>query len=355
MKFFLHISDGDANLTLTENIFEDISKQLSDKKSEIDMYPHEWETAKRIINPYEYIYSSSYLCRNISGIKPVSRSYFKITEIIQDYGIVVKDATVMCVAEAPGGFAQCFLDTHVAKVHGITLISENKSIPYWNHLILRDKRFQIHEGVTKDGDLTNFKNILEFAKDIGKVSLVTGDGGFDVSDDYDSQERLSYPLIFSEVYLGLLVLEKGGVFICKIFDTFRKETLCLLGVLHLCFQQVVFHKPCMSRPSNSEKYVVCVGYLGPQTDILNSLTRVYLSNFKGLNTRVSESFLRDMVEYVKNYSSEQMALIDNGINGIKTKKQHRIPTNQQIETAINWCNTYDIPINNSCVYLQASQ
>ena len=354
MKFFLQPCDSEATLSLTEDLFGDIATKLSEKKSEIDRYTTEWETAKRVIHPYEYIYSSSYLRKNVSGIKPVSRSYFKIAEILQDYGIVVDNKQVLCVAEAPGGFVQRLLEKSVQRVHGITLISEDKRVPYWNHAVLRDKRFLAHEGFTKDGDLTSFKNILTFANDIGKVSLVTGDGGFDVSDDYDAQERISYPLIFSEVYLGLLVLEEGGVFVCKIFDTFNRDTLCLLAILHQCFQQVVFHKPCMSRSSNSEKYVVCLSYRGPNTDIINQMTRAYLSKFQGLDTRVSDGFLRDMAKYVREYSDSQMALIDRGIYGIQTKNIGKTPTNRQIHAALEWCNTYDIPINKDCMYLESS-
>lgn len=355
MKFFLPPYTHVGTLALREDMFKELSMKLSQKKSEIDQYTEEWETAKRVIHPYEFIYSSSYLRKNVSGFKPVSRSYFKLTEILQDYGIVVDDKNILCIAEAPGGFIQRLLEKPVKRVHGITLISDDKRVPFWNHKVMRNSRFQAHEGFTKNGDITNFKNILRFSKDIGKVSLVTGDGGFDVSDDYDSQETCSYPLIFSEVYMGLLLLEEGGVFICKIFDTFQKDTLSLLAILHQCFQQIIFHKPCMSRSSNSEKYVVCLKYRGPNTAIINHMTRVYLTDFRGLDMRVSEGFLREMSTYIHAYSEYQMKLIDRGINGIKQKHKITFPTRQQIHDAVQWCHTYDIPINHHCMYLEGSQ
>lgn len=352
MKYFLRPYTEKTSLTNVPDCFmEEYRIQLSNKKSEIDDCAEEWDNIKRVIHPYEYIYHSSHTPKNISCIKPVSRSYFKLVEILQDYEIIVDGIRALCLAEAPGGFVQRLLEKNVSEIHGITLVTQDNRVPYWNYKINHEPRFHTHIGVTKDGDLTNFQNIIEFSRNIKGISLVTGDGGFDVSDDYDSQENKSFPLIFSEVYLGLLVLEKGGVFICKIFDTFQKRTLDLLGILHRCFESVVFHKPCMSRSSNSEKYVVCLGYLGKDVSIMNHMTHVYLANFKGLETDVSAEFIEDMTNFVSKYTTNQIKLIDNGIHEIVSKNPRRKPTQLQIQKACEWCNTYNIQLNPKCMYL----
>ena len=81
--------------------------------------------------------------------------------------------------------------------------------------------------------MVDIDNILSYIKYIGRetINLVTGDGGFDYSEDYNKQEYNSVPLIYGEIFLALNVLRKGGDFICKIFDSFLKSTIQLIYLL----------------------------------------------------------------------------------------------------------------------------
>ena len=60
-----------------------LKDELNSTKSKIDRYYTEWESVKKIIHDYEYVYYSSYRKKNISIIAPVSRSYFKLWEILK--------------------------------------------------------------------------------------------------------------------------------------------------------------------------------------------------------------------------------------------------------------------------------
>ena len=52
------------------------------------------------------------------------------------------------------------------------------------------------------------------------MDIITGDGGFDFSVDFNMQEELAQKLIYSQIIIGFAMLKKGGTFICKFFDTF---------------------------------------------------------------------------------------------------------------------------------------
>ena len=43
----------------------------------------------------EYVYTSSYYKKNKSTFSPISRSYFKLTEMIQDYQLTIKDIEII--------------------------------------------------------------------------------------------------------------------------------------------------------------------------------------------------------------------------------------------------------------------
>jgi hypothetical protein len=104
----------------------------------------------------------------------------------------------------------------------------------------------------------------------GLQNLVTADGGVEVDDDFDKQEYLNSKLIFYEALIGLTLvagrvdngpvsggLQLGGSFVLKVFDTVSKISADTIFILTRCFERVSIIKPVTSRPSNSERYVIC--------------------------------------------------------------------------------------------------
>ena len=87
---------------------KELYEKIKSKKSEIDDVRSGWDSAKKLSNDYEYIYTSSNYKKNISSIIPVSRSFFKLREIIYDFHIEIGEYNA-CIAEAPGGFMQSLL------------------------------------------------------------------------------------------------------------------------------------------------------------------------------------------------------------------------------------------------------
>ena len=66
-----------------------------------------------------------------------------------------------------------------------------------------------------------------------KSDLVTADGGFDYSTDYNKQELSSYKLIYSEIYIALNIQKDNGSFVLKVFDIFYHKTIQLIYLLYL--------------------------------------------------------------------------------------------------------------------------
>jgi 23S rRNA U2552 (ribose-2'-O)-methylase RlmE/FtsJ len=344
-----------------DTLFKGLNKELSGVKRLIDEYPTEWENVKKQIHEHEYIYTSSFYKKNISKVSPISRSYFKMTEMMFCYPLLKGKLgkKCVCLAEAPGGFIQFLLHSvsdKSLKIHAITLLSKNKDskIPTWNRALLNNPNVSFHTGAKGDGDLYDLMNVLSFIKEIGKSSadLITGDGGFDYSSDYDNQERNSLKLIYSEIFVALNLQSKDGTFVCKLFDVFLKETIALIYILHQSYERVFIHKPCISRYSNSEKYIVCIGFKGYNVSLINELCRNFNEN--QINYPVPESFLKDIVSMNTSYVREQKSHILEGIRLIKEGLLNREPTKEQIKMAKEWCLKHDIPLNSKCFYIGQS-
>lgn len=348
----------DENLIyLKDNIIQtDLCNKLNQTKSLIDNYPEEWENIKKYIHEYEYIFSSNYKF-NISRISPISRSYFKFTEIYYEYNIINKNKEnkIVCLAEAPGGFIQSILHLlnydKIIIIYANSLQSQKKSIPKWNNKLLYYDKISFYNGINDNGDLYDLNNVISLIKKYGResVDLITGDGGFDYSSDYSKQEINSYRLIYSEIFITLNIQKKGGNFICKIFDIFHKETILLLSILIRSYKNVYIHKPCVSRNSNSEKYIICKNFKGYNKDIINILCHGF---HKELDIPISKNIIDKIISINNFFCENQIKKIEKGIELIKMNYKCNEPDEDQLRLSYEWCIKYNIKINEKNKYFK---
>ena len=117
------------------------------------------------------------------------------------------------------------------------------------------ERWVMSAGVN-NGDLTDVNNLRGFKQKLPAVNLYTGDLGFDVSDDYNAQERSHVEAHFGQLLSGLLVLKQGGFLIVKQYTFFEKASISSLAVMAQFFENVYICKPASSKMDNSEVYFV---------------------------------------------------------------------------------------------------
>jgi len=79
----------------------------------------------------------------------------------------------------------------------------------------------IETGVSGDGDLYKYENLLYLQKKYSNtMDLITADGGFDFSIDFNKQEIYAIQLIYTQIIYALILQKKGGCFIIKILRLF---------------------------------------------------------------------------------------------------------------------------------------
>jgi len=357
------------NRVVNKIIDKEILIRLIDSKNRIntDKYKKLWDKTKKYSNIYELVYIPNKTNRkhSISNYKPLSRSYFKLWEIISDFNLLdsSKQITVICLAEGPGGFMESiinFRNNPEDKITGITLKSSNKDIPGWtksNHFI-KKHNINITYGSDGTGNLYNIENI-KYLKHLMKegVDFITADGGFDFSIDFNNQEVLSYRIIYSEIVSAFYLLKKGGDFICKLFDIHSIITIRFIFLLSCYFETVFITKPYTSRSANSEKYLICKGFIGIDESYLEILF-IYIKKWDYMKENllsfidVPLYFIKRIYIYnniitlyqIKNINTT-LELIDNNINNKKDIIK------QQTYKAIEWCNNYGIRINNKSKFI----
>lgn len=359
------VSSKDAEELLLLN--NELLKIVTSYKDKITEYykNRSWDKYKKISNEYEHIFYSPNAHGNISLYNPVSRSFFKLWEILYDYEDVlhVKSSPFMkCVflAEGPGGFFEAFhkrrtscMPDNKDMYYGITLRSNNnRNVPDWK--TQKSLPITISYGKDGTGNLYNIDNITHFAENVvGKNScdFITADGGFDFSSDFNNQEDQSMRLIASEVLACLLLQKKGGNFLLKLYDCFCESTIIILHILSNNYRSLHFIKPLTSRPANSERYLLCVDFHGSMNDHDVSVLENIIAQKPDIGHAAPDiNTLYNIVIYNLYYTIRQVHYIQRTINYINFFKKQSEDTvmNSILEKHINksrkWCVKYDIPV-----------
>ncbi len=217
-------------------------------------------------NPYELIYMPSRKIRHesIANIDPLSRSYFKMWEMLFHHSFLPSDSKccILNIAEGPGGFIEALVNYRkryhnaVDTINAITLKSTNKEIPGWDkayQFLIKNQNVKIHYGADNTGNIYSVENIKHLRKYIHDnnelATLITADGGFDYSKNFNKQEVSSFKIIFCEIVTAIL---KSGNrrknFICKLFDHIVRFQSRLFTSAPICIISFLFIKIITSRP-----------------------------------------------------------------------------------------------------------
>jgi 23S rRNA U2552 (ribose-2'-O)-methylase RlmE/FtsJ len=354
------------------NVSSSLSYYLKDIKKRIGHQEHKWDVYKRYTNPYEYIHTNvPDKKRCISKYKPLSRSYFKMVEIVQFFRLLdpfFNDEHVpfksFHLAEGPGGFieALCHLRNNKNDEYvGMTILHDDQdpNIPGWKksqQFLKEHTCVKIENGGDRTGNILSIQNFdYCYEKYKGSMNIITGDGGFDFSIDFNSQEQNISQLLFGQIVYALVMQKYKGCFVLKIFDCFMCHTIDLLALLSSCYEKVYITKPQTSRYANSEKYIVCKHFKHKNTEQLYRYLRVSFNHVleckdmiikRYLSSPISSLFLCKVEECNAIFGQQQMENIYNTLNMIldkDDKKDQLIKTNTQ--KCIAWCSKYNIAFN----------
>ena len=362
-RLICNFSNDDADNTIF--ISKTLHLYIMNSKEKIDKYEKLWDKYKKYINPYEFIHTViPELKQSIAKYKPLSRSYYKFIEIAQmlklldDYSF--NNIKSFHLAEGPGGFIEAL--SHLRKnphdkYIGMTLIDDSDvNVPGWKKtqtFLNKNKNVYIDYGITKTGDLLdpqNFVYVNETYKN--SMDIITGDGGFDFSIDFNQQESISFKLIYVQMCYALIMQKYKGHFFLKIFDSFSLNIIQLLYILNNLYEKVYIVKPNTSRYANSERYIVCKYFKLTDSKqlfypLLNNISQI--KNYQYITSIYDEKlnyyFLIKMEEINAVIGQQQIEYINSTIELIENQDEEKISklVKVNIQKCINWCIKYKIP------------
>ncbi|CAG4927690.1 unnamed protein product [Colias eurytheme] len=317
---------------------ETMKTRLNFHKSQLnDFSIEEWSSHTRRRNPAGEV---SWKVRCLVNPEFLTQAWTKFYECACTYNIMPQEArdsrkfVSLHLCEAPGAFITSL--NHYLKLHHESIQWKwlaNTLNPYYEgnspSNMISDDRFMFHTlqnwyfGVDNTGNLMNWENsqaIVNRAKSLGKVLLVTADGSIDCMQRPDAQEEVTSPLHYCEIVTALQSLSKGGTLIFKLFTIFEHSTVCLLYLLNHLFKEVNIYKPITSRQGNSEVYAICLRYKDNilLEEFLPKLQSTYgteLYNELALFPleMIPESFIKQVEECAYYFCSLQCHVINNNL------------------------------------------
>lgn len=387
------VSDASENTVILPAIwhhsFTSLQAVLHEHRKHINDYERssgtsEWEYYKKIVNPYELVYTQKKYANfpdSICILNPLSRSYFKMIELLsvatffEGLPRLTTKLTSAHVCEGPGGFIQGFLDAcdrHrlPAISTAITLKPRQSNVPGWkraSQFLQKHRNVRIVYGSDGTGDLLNYQNQNDYiASCVPKANLFTGDGGFDFSTDYDSQEQTIFPLLLASVRTGFEVLRPGGLFILKFFDLYYAGTRDLVYFLSQHFIKWTLYKPAISRPCNPEIYFVGKQFCPPTPSTL-----AVLRSWSAAACRqdapmrlfpdpLPEPFLSSIESIVELAVKKQIVYLEKVFSLIQTKEKEESKIlymlRQHEQVSFKWCKAFNAPVYQARIHsIEASR
>lgn len=327
-------------------------EKIKNKIDEVDQA--QWTKVRKFSNKYE---SPFY----ITNRKVISRAYYKLWELLFDYRINCNTESLH-LCEAPGGFIQATTEYKLKKwgeikrCHTISLINtENSDTPRYHQLILSNTNVNIIKEY--NGNLYNLDLIMHtcFLLRNTSISFITGDGGIAENGNFSNKEAQHFQLILSQLFLTCNVLEDFGSFILKIFDIYTDTTSQIIYLLCYLFDEVYIDKPLTSRPTNSEKYLICKCFIKERftTNIKNELFKCLkklsdnpdLKVYNLINTKFDTCYdkhIEQLNEYNSYFMSRQIYNIQKNLDILNDKTNYKYFTTKKNMFAKNWLIKYKL-------------
>lgn len=286
---------------------------LLDAKKLLDGFTvHKWNFFRDLINPYEFC--------NIDKANYINRAYFKLHEIIKVFDLeqIAENGQIdySGVCEFPCGFAKCVLDNDAfsKSVKNVNIISNDDNKPRLGDEYVQNINIDII-------DLTEKESLKTVLNDKAhKSMLVTSDGGINEDKEYSKKEILHYKLKLYELGTSLRLLNEGGTLVIKFFDMFTRPTSEMIYYLSFFFKEMYVYKPLTSRPTNSERYVICKYMIRRESSLVLNIP----DNLDNLSSFLSENIPLEFSKHLKKISESIINTQINNINFVVGKMKNDI-------------------------------
>ncbi|KAJ1939094.1 hypothetical protein GGF37_004539 [Kickxella alabastrina] len=113
-------------------------------------------------------------------------------------------------------------------------------------------------GVLDPANIDAFVQHVRASNDQKHVDLVVAENdSLEQGDLALGHEKHQYAYTIAQAIVAFQILRRGGTFVFKVYDTATPLSVELLYLIHACFERMAIVRPLASRPTSTERFVVC--------------------------------------------------------------------------------------------------
>ena len=311
--------------------FDPPKKRLDEAKDAIGAFTdattktNEWLRYRKSTDIYAGL--RNYFVNEI-GEKHVTNAYLKYHEIASTFfpsHLPAKDVILFANAELPGAaiaslnhwfvqhnisfdwYASSLVPADMERGGDGSIDSNNTALGDTYGFFVKNREKWLMNS-KNNGDMTVAANILDVAARIGPKSPVGGchvyshDAGIDVSgsdEQFNDQESANARLHFGCAVAGMMTMRPGAVFIAKQYSFYETFTWHAILIYASLFESFYLCKPLTSRPTNSETYLIGIGFKG----ISDGLAKTLLDRLENwsMNPLLKNARILDAVSMLKRF------------------------------------------------------
>lgn len=273
-----------------------VEQQLARTKAKMDqMTPPQRTAFSRVLLRCDLFRNTKRQLQIQYNAQHPTNAWMKFHEILSQMNIIpfikthfgnIPVVNAFCNAELPGA-SICALNQKVKgegcelEWHASSIMVQDSEHRYLgdDYGILEHNRDKWLMNDQHDGDATKISN-LEYYEEVlkEKVELYTHDAGVGLDDHFENQERINLKIHLGCAIAGFKTLKQGGCFIAKQYTLFLYESIVLVSRYMELFDEFYIVKPQTSKPTNSEIYLVGLGFNLQKYQRMSNLFETWLED-----------------------------------------------------------------------------
>jgi 23S rRNA U2552 (ribose-2'-O)-methylase RlmE/FtsJ len=165
------------------------------------------------------------------------------------------------------------------------------------HYLLKYENFKENKFLNETNKNISILNGTDSIKE--KVELITIGSSVTYENDNENTIESEYHIpLLKNIINSVKIQKKGGSLVIKVFETYTDVTAKILSILISLYDKVFITKPMTSKPSQTEKYIVCSGFkLSDSSGVLKKLEKIEEVINRNPKLKLSDLFMDYEIDF----------------------------------------------------------
>lgn len=220
--------------------------------------------------------------------KIVSNDFYKLWEIMFMFDLFnISDTTISSAHFLENG----------SNIQSIMNFREKYYKTKDKYYLIKYENFKENKFLNENDKKISTISVTDSIKE--KIDLITIGSNVTYENDNENTIESEYHIpLLKNIINSVKIQKKGGSLVIKIFETYTDVTVKILSILLSLYDKVFITKPLTSKPSQTEKFIVCNGFkLSDSSGVLKKLEKIEEIINRNPKLKLSDLFMDYEVDF----------------------------------------------------------